>query len=508
MLLLPSTPTTTTTTCYLLVAATVFWTSTTMALPAVAPVPSSSGTIGETLVRVPIRKGVIHQAMNRADGTPTISSITNIGDTAYFTEIEVGTPAQKFLVQVDTGSSTMWLGSLACNELKNCNDKNGFNPALSETFKDTSNGRNRSIQYGLGKVTGTNSQDTARIGNLVIPKQEFILVSEEDETIQEENNKTTDGLIGLSWGGIYQNASKGYYPTVIDNLVSNKLISEPVFSLWLNGSGDANGDSLFSNGGELVLGGVDPNHYRGDISYYNVVDSFFWAVSLYSVSVGSGSKSALAPINPKTTAMFDSGTTLIFMETRYLLDHVLPALYAAIEQPVPASRDESSGLFEFPCARAPQLPDVNFSFGDGRRYAVSWHDYVVAVDAAACGVGLLPNGEGNNMWILGDVFLTRYVAVFDLRAGAVVPGGAVPGAVPFPRVGLAASSNAAPRFVGAALQAAARAAAAAVQNQFVADGEPRAVAAATPTTLAARRAAGNRAGAGVVVLLLGFILLF
>lgn len=42
------------------------------------------------------------------------------------------------------------------------------------------------------------------------------------------------------------------------NLVTQGLVKEPVFSFWLNRN------EPDQEGGELVLGGVDPAHYKGN----------------------------------------------------------------------------------------------------------------------------------------------------------------------------------------------------------------------------------------------------
>ena len=54
------------------------------------------------------------------------------------------------------------------------------------------------------------------------------------------------------------------------NLVKQKLIKEPVFSFWL----DRNVDD--ATGGELVLGGVDPAHFRGDHVWAPVTRRGYW----------------------------------------------------------------------------------------------------------------------------------------------------------------------------------------------------------------------------------------
>ena len=42
------------------------------------------------------------------------------------------------------------------------------------------------------------------------------------------------------------------------NMIAQRLVPEPVFSFWLNRAHPA------GPGGELVLGGVDPDHFTGE----------------------------------------------------------------------------------------------------------------------------------------------------------------------------------------------------------------------------------------------------
>lgn len=61
-------------------------------------------------------------------------------------------------------------------------------------------------------------------------------------------------------------------------MVKQGLISDPVFSFWFNrhaGEGE---------GGEIVFGGVDPSHYKGNHTYVPVTQKGYWQVliSCYS----------------------------------------------------------------------------------------------------------------------------------------------------------------------------------------------------------------------------------
>lgn len=60
-------------------------------------------------------------------------------------------------------------------------------------------------------------------------------------------------LQGLGWPQI----AVGRATPVFQNMIEQGVVKDPVFSFWLNRN-DPEGQ-----GGELVLGGMDPDHYVG-----------------------------------------------------------------------------------------------------------------------------------------------------------------------------------------------------------------------------------------------------
>ncbi|KAJ0795068.1 putative phytepsin [Helianthus annuus] len=75
-----------------------------------------------------------------------------------------------------------------------------------------------------------------------------------------------DGILGLG----FQEISVGDVVPVWYNMVKQGLVDEPVFSFWLNRN--VNGDE----GGELVFGGVDTNHFKGKHTYVPVTQKGYW----------------------------------------------------------------------------------------------------------------------------------------------------------------------------------------------------------------------------------------
>lgn len=55
-------------------------------------------------------------------------------------------------------------------------------------------------------------------------------------------------------------------------MIEQGLIDEPVFSFWFNR--DAEDDE----GGEIVFGGVDSSHFKGEHTYVPVTQKGYWQV--------------------------------------------------------------------------------------------------------------------------------------------------------------------------------------------------------------------------------------
>jgi phytepsin len=68
------------------------------------------------------------------------------------------------------------------------------------------------------------------------------------------------------------------------NMLDQGLVKEPVFSFWLNRDADD-----FENGGELVFGGSDPKHFKGEHTYTPVTRKGYWQFSMGDVLVGGQS---------------------------------------------------------------------------------------------------------------------------------------------------------------------------------------------------------------------------
>lgn len=55
-------------------------------------------------------------------------------------------------------------------------------------------------------------------------------------------------------------------------MVDQGLVEEEVFSFWFNRDAEA------EVGGELIFGGVDPDHFKGNHTYVPVTEKGYWQV--------------------------------------------------------------------------------------------------------------------------------------------------------------------------------------------------------------------------------------
>lgn len=67
--------------------------------------------------------------------------------------------------------------------------------------------------------------------------------------------------------------------TPFKNIVAQKLVSEPVFSYYLNR------DQTTSPGGEIIFGGVDKNLIKGDITYTTATSANKWQFRIDGISI-------------------------------------------------------------------------------------------------------------------------------------------------------------------------------------------------------------------------------
>jgi len=348
------------------------------------------------VVRIPMKKredsafvqGIVSRAKGmsglkyslKAEGPVVIEDYQN---SQYYGEIEIGTPGQKFEVIFDTGSSDLWVAGSDCGQ--SCGRHASYNAAKSSTY--VANGTAFDIQYGSGPVSGYESQDVMTTGSINIPDQVFAEVTDATGLGLAYKIGKFDGILGLAFPILSVNK----VPTVFENMASQGLVDKNLFSFYL---GTESGQK-----GELLLGGIDENHYTGDIDYVPLSSATYWEVKLDGLKVdgvvyGAGDK-----------AIMDSGTSILTGPTE-----VVTQLAESM-----GARKINAAEYMVSCA-ATGLPTFTYTL-NGKDYTLEPSDYLIP-DGDMCLLGMMgldvprPNGP---LWIMGDVFMRKYYTVFDVE---------------------------------------------------------------------------------------------
>ncbi|KAK3404482.1 hypothetical protein EUGRSUZ_K00787 [Eucalyptus grandis] len=259
--------------------------------------------------RGPLRKYYLHNNLGDSEDIDIVS-LKNYMDAQYFGEIGIGTPSQKFTVIFDTGSSNLWVPSSKCYLSVACYFHSKFKSSDSSTYKK--NGKSAEIHYGTGAISGFFSQDHVKVGDLVVKGQEFIEATREPSITFLAAK--FDGILGLG----FKEISVGDATPVWYNMVNQGLIKEPVFSFWLNRNTEG------EEGGEIVFGGADSSHYKGEHTYVPVTQKGYWQFKMADVLIGNETTGFCAS---GCSAIADSGTSLLAGPTTVItqINHAIGA---------------------------------------------------------------------------------------------------------------------------------------------------------------------------------------
>ncbi|CAI0625955.1 unnamed protein product [Linum tenue] len=364
----------------------------------------------------------LRAALNRNKGDPRdtdIVALKNYLDAQYYGEIGVGTPPQKFTVIFDTGSSNLWVPSAKCYFSVSCFLHAKYKSSQSSTYQK--NGKSAEIQYGTGAIAGFFSVDHVKVGKLVVKDQDFIEATREPGVTFLMAK--FDGILGLG----FREISVGDAVPVWDNMMKQGLIKEPVFSFWLNRHVDE------EEGGEIVFGGVDPNHFKGKHTYVPVTQKGYWQFDMGDVIIGG---KPTGYCGRGCSAIADSGTSLLAGPTTVvaMINKAIGASGVVSQQCKTVVSQYGQTILDLLMAEAgPKkiCSQIGLCTFDGTKSVSMGIESVVnegderssgAVNDAMCSacemavVGFtaldIPPPRGP-LWILGDVFMGRYHTVFD-----------------------------------------------------------------------------------------------
>ncbi|XVE78453.1 hypothetical protein DITRI_Ditri13aG0146500 [Diplodiscus trichospermus] len=261
------------------------------------------------LSSAPLRKYYLPGNHGASDDSEIVA-LKNYMDAQYFGEIGIGTPSQTFTVIFDTGSSNLWVPSSKCYFSVACYFHSKYKSSQSSTYQK--NGTSAEIHYGTGAISGFFSQDSVKVGDLVVKNQDFIEATREPGITFLAAK--FDGILGLG----FQEISVGRAVPVWYNMVEQGLVMEPVFSFWFNRNIDG------EEGGEIVFGGIDSNHYKGEHTHVPVTQKGYWQFDMGDVLIGDETTGFCSG---GCAAIADSGTSLLAGPTTIIaqINHAIGA---------------------------------------------------------------------------------------------------------------------------------------------------------------------------------------
>lgn len=220
-----------------------------LALLALAASTASAGTLSVPFVR---RADAI-PPLARRDGTIDLQALNNVTGGGYYAELGIGTPPQKLVFQLDTGSSDTWTNSVDTDLCKSraaqaklgawcqalcmftdsvlCPRQDGtladshvslVDPNASSTFKTVVRGGFNITYLDQRHISGDYVTDSVTINGKEVKDQQL--------GVALESVRQT-GIMGLGFRANV--AAKNEYATVVDNMVTQGVIDAPVFSLYL-----------------------------------------------------------------------------------------------------------------------------------------------------------------------------------------------------------------------------------------------------------------------------------
>lgn len=351
------------------------------------------------LIRVPLTRTTTQQ-VGQYD-QPVVS---------YHTSLQIGTPPVEFKVQFDLGAQEHFVPHYSWNPFnRNLHYSSGFQCKSSSTCKKDD--RSLIVDYQNCQLTGKRYEDIISLNALgqlnsntsssalksINWIQNFLAISKASDG--RFSSLPIDGYFGLAPAA----QSPSSLRSLLLNLHDNRFIDNLQFSLWLNPMLDS------SQGGELILGGIDPGRIQGQIYWHHLATANYnnWQLNLQFVTLGS-QRVSCANVSPSCQVKFSSG-----LSDSYGPREDVKQIYSLLN-----TSQQASGLQLIDCRRIPQLPVLTF-YIDGVPYALLPSNYIRKTTDGrifkkdTCYVAIFPSADARE-WTLGLNFLGAYYSIYDM----------------------------------------------------------------------------------------------
>ncbi|KAG2186045.1 hypothetical protein INT43_002483 [Umbelopsis isabellina] len=333
-------------------------------------------------------------AAHENESVGTIELKDNYFDVSYVGQMGIGTPPQTFTMDFDTGSSDIWVPLANCST---CRKDNSFDPEKSSTYQFQ--GFPWTLQYADGSTAkGFTAMDAITLGDLYSINQTIGLA--ENESGEFAQNTGLDGIFGLGFPALSYTGAL-YAPVV--RMFKQGVIDEAVVGIWL-------GRASQGGGGELTIGGTNPEHYTSEPVFMQVTVKKYWQLTLSSVA-----------INNKTIpyhgadSIIDTGTTLVILPMN---------ITSAIYDEIPGAKYTNEEGYTIPCNLTSSNQTISFTL-EKNTFPITVGDIVrEPLGNGYCNAGIA--GTNSSFTIIGDTFLKSYYAIFDYGVNTTARIGLAP----------------------------------------------------------------------------------
>ncbi|WEW57427.1 tethering complex subunit [Emydomyces testavorans] len=333
--------------------------------------------------------------------TGAVTNTPTNNDVEYLSPVTIG--GQKFVMNLDTGSSDIWVFN---TQLPQSAQKNHsiFDPTKSKTFSKLDDST-FNITYGDSSFArGGVGTDTVDIGGAMVTKQAIGLPSEVSMSFIQD--AASDGLVGLGFDKL-NTIRPQQQKSFLSNLAAG--LDEPILAAQLKKGAP----------GSYEFGRIDKTKFTGDLVKIPVDSTRgFWEFKSAMFKVGNDTQIRTVT-KGVSSAIADTGTTLMLAN-----DEVVKAYYDQVKG---AKLSAEAGGFIFPCETT--LPNLFVSLADTHLAKIPGDliNFAPVGSNSKSGekvcFGGLQSNHGSGLQIFGGIFFKAIFVVFDLRGPSLQVAG-------------------------------------------------------------------------------------
>ncbi|OBA19436.1 acid protease [Metschnikowia bicuspidata var. bicuspidata NRRL YB-4993] len=291
-------------------------------------------------------------------------TIYNYQDLSYQINVFLGTNRKQNQVVIDTGSADLWIPS------------SGYDPAASNSSIKTG------YPFSVSYLSGITAEGEFYLDSLSFGPESPALSN------FQFAQATADGPGILGVADKNQEASPCIYDNLPWALKEAGITNKASYSLFLGASGES---------GTLIFGGIDTEKYTGELILYPIDQSTGrMALEIKSITFDG------VEISVNEPALIDSGTSLGLLNQELMSELDILFNTTVVEE---------NGLgYRFVSCDQPADKTLDFNFGSNM-ISIPYAEAIVSQEEGVCMLGFAYYG---GYTILGDVFLRKAYAYFDL----------------------------------------------------------------------------------------------